>query len=170
MRKYVDPFMYASNINHALKKGALLTTKVDGKVNTMTIGWGHIGVLWGRPVYIVYVRQSRHTKTMLDQSGEFTVNVPMGEIDPKILSFCGTRSGRDVDKIEAMGLHLEEPESISVPGIRELPLTLECKVIYKQDQELSGLPTGILERYYQQPDHHTVYYGEILNSYLLTEQ
>ncbi len=167
MKKFVDPFMYAAQINNALKRGILLTTKAEEKVNTMTIAWGHIGMLWGKPVYIVYVRQSRHTKTMLEMNGEFTVNAPIGEYDPQILGFCGTRSGRDVDKIKAMNLHLEEPETISVPGIREFPLTLECKVIYKQDQVLSGIPTGILERYYPTDDHHTVYYGEILSAYII---
>ncbi len=167
MKKFVDPFMHAADINHALKKGILLTTKVGEKVNTMTIGWGHIGVLWNKPVYIVYVRQSRHTKAMLEENGEFTVNTPVGDYDPKILSFCGTKSGRDVDKIEALGLQLEEPETISVPGIREFPLTLECKVIYKQDQVLAGIPTGVMDRFYPTPDYHTVYYGEILSSYII---
>ena len=167
MKKTVDVFDYAGDICKALKKGVLLTTKAGGKVNTMTIGWGHIGVIWGRPVFIAYVRQSRHTKAMLEENGEFTVNVPMGDLEGNILGICGTKSGRDMDKIQALGLHLEEPETISVPGIRELPLTLECKVIYKQDQILANIPEDIQARYYPQGDHHTVYYGQILNSYIV---
>ncbi len=169
MKKTVDAFDYAQEICKAVKQGVLLTTRADGKVNTMTIAWGNIGMIWGRPVFIAYVRQSRHTKAMLEANGEFTVNVPVGEFDNKILGFCGTKSGRDVDKIEAMGLHLEEPETISVPGIHELPLTLECKVIYKQDQVLSDIPEDVIARYYPKPDHHTIYYGEILNAYLITQ-
>ncbi len=167
MKKKVDAFDYANEICKELKKGVLLTTKAGGKVNTMTIGWGHIGVIWGRSVFIAYVRQSRHTKAMLEENDEFTVNVPVGECDKQILGFCGTKSGRDVDKIQALGLHLEEPETISVPGIRELPLTLECKVIYKQDQVLEKIPQDIQDRYYPDPDHHTVYYGQILDAYVI---
>ncbi len=169
MKKTVDAFDYAQEICKAVQKGVLLTTKANDKVNTMTISWGHLGVIWGKPVFIAYVRQSRHTKAMLEANGEFTVNVPIGELDSKILGFCGTKSGRDVDKIDAMNLHLEEPETISVPGIKELPLTLECKVIYKQDQVLADIPEDVITRYYPAPDHHTVYYGQILNSYLVTE-
>ncbi len=169
MKKTVDAFDYAQEICKAVQKGVLLTTKANDKVNTMTISWGHLGVIWGKPVFIAYVRQSRHTKAMLEANGEFTVNVPIGELDSKILGFCGTKSGRDVDKIDVMNLHLEEPETISVPGIKELPLTLECKVIYKQDHVLADIPEDVITRYYPTPDHHTVYYGQILNSYLVTE-
>lgn len=174
MKQTVNAFDYAGEICKALKKGILLTTKVGEKVNTMTIGWGHIGVEWSRPIFVAYVRETRHTREMLDASGEFTVNVPVGEFDPAILGFCGTKSGRDVNKIEALGLHLEQSDVVAVPGIKELPLTLECKVIYKQKQDLSAIPEDILARYYPEDetgfrDYHYVYYGQILNAYLITE-
>ena len=172
MKKTVDPFDYAGDICKALKKGVLITTKVDDQVNTMTIGWGHIGIEWGRPIFVAYVRETRYTREMLDNCGEFTINVPVGEYDPAILGFCGTKSGRDVNKIEAVNLHLEESDVISVPGIQEFPLTLECKVIYKQKQDLSAIPSDILDRYYPADetgfqDYHYVYYGQIVNAYLI---
>ena len=174
MKQIVNPFDYARQICNALKKGILLTTAVNGNVNTMTIGWGHMGVDWSRPIFVAYVRESRHTKTMLENNGEFTVNIPVSEYDPKILGYCGTKSGRDCDKIQDMGLTLEESVSISVPGIREFPLTLECKVIYKQKQDLSAIPEDILARYYPEDetgfrDYHYVYYGQIVNAYMITE-
>ena len=174
MKKKLNPFDCAGQICEAMKKGILLTTKAGEKVNTMTIGWGHIGIEWGKPIFVAYVRESRHTKQMLEANGEFTVNVPNGLFDGKILGFCGSKSGRDTDKIAEMNLTLEEPISISVPGIKELPLTLECKVIYKQKQDLSALPEDILRRYYPADDsgfrdYHYAYYGEILNAYLITE-
>ena len=174
MKKQVNAFDYAGEICKAMKKGILLTTRVGHKVNTMTIGWGHIGIEWGKPIFVAYVRESRYTRQMLEANGEFTVNVPNGLFDGKILGFCGSKSGRDVDKIKEMGLHLEEPDVISVPGIKELPLTLECKVIYKQKQDLSALPEDILRRYYPADDsgfrdYHYAYYGEILNAYLITK-
>ena len=173
MKKFVDPFDYAGAICKATKKGILLTTKAGEKVNTMTIGWGTIGIEWGKPIFVGYVRESRYTREMLDQNGEFTINVPMGEIDPRILGFCGTKSGRDVDKIKEMNLTLEDPEVISVPGFRELPLTLECKVIYRQKQDLNAVPAEMLERFYpaagerDDRDKHIAYYGEIVNAYLI---
>lgn len=179
MKQPINAFDYAGHICKAMPKGILLTTKHDGKVNAMTIGWGSIGIEWGKPIFIAYVRESRYTKQLLDACGEFTVNIPYGDVDGKILGFCGTKSGRDVDKIQALDLTLEEPVSISVPGIRELPLTLECKVLYQQDQELSAIPEAILARYYPQNipstdpgknrDRHTAYYAEIVNAYLITE-
>ena len=172
MKRTVNAFDYAGDICKALKKGILITTKVDDQVNTMTIGWGHIGIEWGRPIFVAYVRETRYTREMLDKCGEFTINVPVGELESNILGFCGTKSGRDVNKIEALGLHLEESDVISVPGIRELPLTLECKVIYKQKQDLSAIPADILDRYYPADengfqDYHYVYYGQIVNAYMI---
>lgn len=174
MKKSVNAFDYAGHICATMKKGILLTTAASGKVNTMTIGWGKIGIEWNRPVFIAYVRESRYTKTMLEENGEFTVNIPIDSFDPKILGYCGSKSGRDCDKIRDLNLTLEEPNTISVPGIRELPLTLECKVIYRQQQDLNALPDEILDRFYPEDangfrDYHIAYYGEILDAYLITD-
>ena len=170
MKQFVEPFEYAGIICKALSKGALLTTKDGKEVNTMTIGWGMIGIEWGKPVFLALVRQSRHTKQLLDATGEFTVNIPLDAFDKKIIGYCGSKSGREVDKIKELALTLEEPEVISVPGIRQLPLTLECKVLYQQTQDASVFPQGIVDRYYPQPyDDHTVYYGEIVSAYIIKE-
>ena len=173
MNKTVDAFDYAGYICKAMKKGILLTTKSGDKVNTMTIGWGKIGIEWNRPVFIAYVRETRYTKSMLENSGEFTVNIPYGQLDSNILGYCGKKSGRDTDKIADLGLTLVESAVVSVPGIKELPLTLECRVIYKQAQDLNMLPDEILDRFYPVMDaegfrdYHIAYYGEIVNAYLI---
>ena len=172
MKKQVNPFDYAGEICKALPKGILITTKNGDFVNSMTIGWGHIGIEWGKPIFVAYVRESRHTKTMLENHGEFTINVPVGDVDSNILAVCGRKSGRDLDKVKELGLHLVESDVVSVPGIEELPLTLECKVIYKQKQDLSAIPEDILKRYYPADetgiqDYHYAYYGEIVNAYLI---
>lgn len=174
MKKILNPFDCAGQICEAMKKGILLTTKAGEQINTMTIGWGHIGIEWGKPIFVAYVRESRYTKEMLEKNGEFTVNVPNGTVDSKAIGFCGSKSGRDIDKIKELGLTPEEPMSVSVPGIKEFPLTLECKVIYKQKQDLSAIPEDLIQRYYPAGeagfrDYHIAYYGEILNAYLITE-
>lgn len=175
MKTTVDAFDYAGHICKTMKKGILLTTKDGDFVNTMTIGWGKLGIEWNRPVFIAYVRESRFTKDMLEKHGEFTVNIPYGEVDNSILGYCGRKSGRDTNKIEDMGLTLETSETVSVPGIREFPLTLECRVIYKQKQDLSVLPQEIIDRFYPVTDetgfrdYHIAYYGEIVNAYLISD-
>ncbi len=167
MKKTVDAFDYAGHICKAMKKGILLTTAAHGRVNTMTIGWGHIGIEWNRPVFVAYVRESRFTTAMLEANGEFTVNIPLEAPDTKALAYCGTKSGRDRDKIADLGLRLEEGTAVSVPGIREFPLTLECRVIYQQEEVLKDIPQDIGEKFYPAGDAHTAYYGEILQAYLL---
>ena len=173
MKREVNPFDYAGQICKALPGGILLTTRRGEEVNTMTIGWGTMGVDWSLPIFIAYVRESRYTKQLLEENGEFTINVPLGDCDKKILSYCGTKSGRDTDKIADLGLHLEEGETISVPGIKELPLTLECKVIYTQDQDPNAILPEIQARSYPpffpdgRGDYHTAFYGQILNAYVI---
>lgn len=87
------------------------------------------------------------------------------------------QSGRDIDKAAKAHLTLENPEKISVPGIKEYPLTLECKVLYSQRQELESIPDDIREKMYPQDvdgtypmanrDAHTAYIGEIVAAYII---
>jgi flavin reductase (DIM6/NTAB) family NADH-FMN oxidoreductase RutF len=177
MKKEIDVFDYAKDITKALGSGVLLTTKADDKVNSMTIGWGNLGVVWGKPELIVFVRENRFTKGQLDKNPEFTVNIPYGDFDKKILGYCGSKSGRDVDKVKELNLTLEEAEIITVPAIKELPLTLECKVNYKQTMDLGAISEENKHSFYPQDidsffhgsnkDIHTAYYGEIVSAYIV---
>ena len=175
MKKYIDLCEYAGQILEQVGTAALVTSAAEGKVNTMTIGWGTLGVEWGKPLFTVFVRQSRYTKELLDKNGEFTINVPLKGTDRKqALGFCGSHSGRDVDKFKELDLHLEEPDVISVPGIKEFPITLECRVVYKQDQDLKALAEDKCQRYYapntpNDGDFHTAYYGEVLAAYIIED-
>ena len=174
MKKEIKLWDYAGQIMEGVQKGALLTTKAGDELNTMTIGWGHLGVEWSKPIFVAYVRQSRYTKGLLDESGEFTVNIPLGALDKQILSLCGTKSGRDLDKIKELNLTQVEGQTVSVPTIKELPLTLECKVIYQQDQDLSALEPGYRERNYpagtaEENNFHTAYYGLVTAAYILED-
>ena len=84
MKQNINVWEYAPQILQAVGNGILLTTQADGQVDTMTIGWGHLGVEWYKPIFIAYVRQSRHTKSLLDKNPEFTVNIPLGSADKEI--------------------------------------------------------------------------------------
>ncbi|MBQ4382628.1 MAG: flavin reductase family protein [Oscillospiraceae bacterium] len=168
MKRKIDPLAHSAQIAQSLAKGAFLTTKAGDKVNSMVIGWGHIGRIWERPVFVAYVRGRRFTRELLDKNPEFTVNVPIEGYDRKAFMICGSKSGRDMDKISEAGLTLEAPEVISVPGIREYPLTLECRVIYRQEQELAKIPEDIQRRFYSiENDDHIAYYGEIVAAYVI---
>lgn len=173
MKKYIDLWQYAGQILEQVSNGALVTTAAEGRVNTMTIGWGLLGVEWKKPLFTVFVRQSRYTKELLDKNGEFTINVALDPQQAKqILGVCGSKSGRDMDKIKALGLTLEAPDVVSVPGIKELPLTLECRVVYKQDQDLQALDEDKRLHYYKpgtvdDGNFHTAYYGEVLAAYII---
>ena len=151
-----------------------MTTKSGDKVNTMTIGWGMLGVDWGKNVFIALVRDSRYTMQLLQENLEFTVNIPVGVPNKQVIGFCGTKSGANVDKIKEMNFTLVEPDVVSVPAIREFPLTLECKVLFQQKQVADSLPTALLERFYpendqHQRDYHIVFYGEIVSAYIIED-
>lgn len=180
MKRYINPFDYANHIFSALKKGFLVTGKRGDQVNPMTISWGTMGVEWNMDIFTVFVRENRYTKTVLDENPEFTINIPYGaEADKRITAFCGTKSGRDVDKVKELGLTLVEPDVIGVPGIKELPLTLECKVVYKQTQDPDAIPKEIKRKHYPEAvdssapganrDFHTAYYGQIVAAYIIED-
>ena len=172
MKRNVNAFDYAGHICKAMSKGILLTTKRGEQVNTMTIGWGTIGIEWSKPMFVADVRDSRYTRELLDDTMEFTVNIPMDTADKKIVSLCGTASGRNVDKFRELSLHTVPSEMVDVPGIAEFPLTIECKVVYRNVQEEIRLPDSIQQRYYSgvnEKDFHIAYYGEIVNAYIIEE-
>ncbi len=177
MKKEIQVLDYAGEIMKALQSGVLLTTKVEDKVNSMTISWGTLGIEWGTPIFTVFIRENRFTKQQLDKNPEFTINIPVGEFNKKILGFCGTKSGHTTDKISELNLTLEEPSKISVPAIKELPLTLECRVVYKQKQDENAITEENRLKCYPQDvdssfhgankDYHTAYYGEIVSAYII---
>ena len=172
MRKEkINVFDYAREITSVLKPGILLNSNGD-KFNSMVIGWGHLGIIWGMETFTVYVRQSRYTKAQLDKTKEFTLSVPLdNNFDKEIIRVCGTLSGNDINKADYVTL--VDPETNHTPGIKEYPLTLECEIIYQQDQVLEKMPETVLERYYGKEDDignfHTLYIGKIVDAYIIRE-
>ena len=177
MKKEINVFEHAAEIMTALNSGVLLTTKAGNKVDSMTIGWGMLGIEWGKPIFTVFVREHRFTTEQLKKNGEFTINIPVGNFDKKILGFCGSKSGRNIDKVKELNLTLVDPNEISVPAIKELPLTLECRVIYKQAQDPKEMTEENKAKFHPQDvpytnpmanqDYHTAYYGEIVSAYIV---
>lgn len=170
-KRKIDVFEYSNIINKSFEQGIFLTTKFNEKVNSMIIGWGTLGVIFEKPIFIVYVRNNRFTHELLEKTTEFTINVPVKGVDKNALRICGSKSGRDLDKIKECNFTLVEANKISVPGIKEVPLTIECKVIYKFDEETEKLPLEIQKRFYrfEKGTYHTAYYGDIVDAYMIEE-
>jgi len=146
-------------------KGAFLTVKKDGEINTMTIGWATSGVMWGRSVFVIGVRPSRHTFSFLDVGKEFSISVPLNQKLKKELDFCGTRSGRNTNKFNKCSITPCEALGIDVPIVKECGLHFECKVIAKHQLIKEYIDDTINARHYPEDDYHMIYYGEILKSY-----
>lgn len=148
-----------------LSKGAFLTTAHNGKTNTMTIAWGNIGFKWGKPIFTVMVRHSRYTYELIDNSTEFTVSIPVNDMQ-KALGICGSKSGRDTDKFAAAGLTALPGQQVSVPVIKGCGLHYECKIVYKQAMDPQLLDKDFAAKWYANGDYHVLYYGEIVACYL----
>lgn len=177
MGEKIDVLEHAGEILTAVDKGVLLTSAANGKVNTMTISWGMLGMEWARPVFVTFVREGRFTRTLLDETGEFTIGIPGEGFDRKVLGRAGSVTGRDVDKISELGLHTVKSQVVSVPAIAEAAVTLECRVVYRQPQDRNALPADFIDRFYPQDvpstnclgnrDVHIAYYGEVVAAYTM---
>jgi len=161
--RYTDYF--AQTIQRMREEGLLLVTLgADGKPNVMTIGWGTMGSIWSRPVFIVLVRPSRHTYSRLEQVGEFTVNVPPRELEAAV-SHCGTVSGRDHDKFQEMRLTPIPSREVRPPIIKECVVHYECRMLHRNDVVPDALVQAVREEFYGSGDFHRVYFGEIVAAY-----
>lgn len=141
----------------------VLACGVEGDVNAMTIGWGGLGILWGRdtPVVTVYVEKSRYTHDFMSRYDTFTLTAFPDDYRAA-LQYLGNHSGRDGDKIAESGLTLGFSE-LGNPVFKEARLVLECKKIYEDDFDPDGF--GELGRsiYSTGRQLHTVYIGEIVD-------
>ncbi len=145
--------------------GLLLVCQPEGdKPNVMTIGWGMLGVLWGRPIFVIAVRPSRYTFELLERAGDFTINVPSRGME-NVVSYCGTVSGRNRDKFKECNFTAVPSKSVHSPIIQECIIHYECKILYKTDLVAKALPKVILDEWYPQNDYHRLYVGEILHVY-----
>ncbi len=179
MKREINALEYAGEFLKALPKGILLTSEAEDCINAMTIGWGTVGIEWGVPIFTAYVRESRFTYELMERTGEFTICAPYGEISKeatKIIGMCGSLSGRDTDKLAKAGAHLVEAEIVRPPAIKELPLTLECRVVFEQVQPVKKI-SHRFKKFYPEIsdpysdektyDQHVAYYGEILKAYII---
>ncbi|MCD5408420.1 flavin reductase family protein [Candidatus Bipolaricaulota bacterium] len=164
MRK-ADPWETFPVVQAQLAQGGafLLAPAGDGRVNPMTIGWGLLGTVWYRQVFLVLVRPSRYSHGLIEKSGAFAVSVPRpGEMGEE-LEFCGTRSGREVDKVAELGLELLPGRAGPVPLMAGCELHYECRVVGRTSlAPRDVLSPEIADKNYSKGDLHTLFVGEIL--------
>ena len=137
-------------------------------LNTMTIGWATIGIVWSRPIFMVAVRLSRHTFTLIEKADDFTVTIPSSGMEDE-LTFCGTESGRDYDKFEELNLPVAPGQRVTTPIINVPGLHYEAKIIYKSAMVPAYLDRELDADVYPARDYHTHYFGEIVDCYRIEE-
>ncbi len=154
---------YLKETYKMLRHGGLLLASVDakGNPNAMTIGWGTIGIIWAKPIFVVLVRPSRYTYNLIEITNDFTVNVPTPKLADKV-SYFGTVSGRDHNKFKAKGLTVTPGKKVKSPIIEECAINYECRVVHKNDVIPDKLVDEIRYSAYRQGDFHRIYFGEIL--------
>jgi flavin reductase (DIM6/NTAB) family NADH-FMN oxidoreductase RutF len=161
--KELDYMAVAEKVMTQIKAGAFLTVKAGETCNTMTIGWGLIGYAWRKPVFTVLVRKSRHTFGLIEKATDFTVTVPTADMR-EALTFCGTKSGRDVDKYKACNLELAGARKVLSPVIKTPAVCFECKILLKTPMDPQYLDKEY-DALYPAKDYHTLYFGEIVACY-----
>lgn len=165
-RKKVSPdHRYSKTLERLASPGLLLaSTDSAGESNVMTIGWGSMGIIWGRPCFVVLVRPSRYTYRFIEDSRIFTVNVPTLEMRDYV-TMCGTRSGRDVDKIGEYDVDVCMGQNVAAITFDAAPMVYECRVLHHNDLIPANLDQGVEDRSYGGSDYHRVYFGEIEGAY-----
>ena len=144
------------------------------KSNAMTIGWGGIGTFWQRPALTVYVAEQRYTKKFMDDSEFFTVMSfdvkdscsAEGRLQgKKVLNYMGTKSGRDGDKAQALGLHTAYTAN-GTPYFTEATMVIECKIMYAAPLDPQHFKSDVPKKVYGNPASvHSMYIGEVVNAW-----
>lgn len=141
------------------KKWALLTAGDKDKFNTMTVSWGGLGTIWGKPVATVYVRTSRYTHGFMDNGEYFTVSF-YPESYRQLLLTLGSKSGRDIDKMNLP--ELTAKEVCNTVTFDQAEKTLVCRKLFKQKLDPSNMLPEIAEQFYKGDAEHDMYIGEVV--------
>ncbi|MBR4554136.1 MAG: flavin reductase [Ruminococcus sp.] len=141
----------------------LVTAGTPEKFNTMTASWGFIGVMWNKPCAVTAIRPQRYTKEFMDRGEYFTLSFYPPEMR-KALAFCGSNSGRDVDKCCKTGL---VPVAVGdTVAFEQARCILLCRKLYAQKMDADCfVDKGIVSEQYRLNDLHTAYYAEIIAAY-----
>lgn len=164
MFQRIDPKNIKDNVFSLIgDQWMLVTAGTEEKCNTMTASWGGLGVLWGAPAATCYIRPQRYTKEFLDREEYFTLTF-FNEEYRKALALCGSKSGRDVDKIKECGFTVRTADC-GAPYFEQARLVLVCRKRFVQEMDPNRIPQDVKEKWYPDQDYHTMYIGEIVEAY-----
>lgn len=142
------------------KQWMLVTAGDEKKHNIMTASWGGVGVMWGKNVVSVYIRPQRYTKEFVDANEYFTLSFYKEEYR-KALSICGSKSGRDCDKVGEAGLTPFYVDGTT--AFEQADMVLVCKKQYHQPMKAEHFDVKENDtRWYPEKDYHTMYMAEIV--------
>ncbi len=157
----IDPYSLQENVFKLLdKKWMLVTGGRFESFNTMTASWGGFGVLWNMNVCFCFIRPTRYTYGFMEKSDAFTLSF-FEEKYRDVLEFCGSHSGRDVDKIKETGITPVEGVLETV-YFKEASFVFECKKIYFQDINPDHFIDPEIHEHYPERDYHRMYIGEAI--------
>ena len=139
----------------------LVTAGAPERCNTMTASWGGLGVLWGVPMATVYIRPQRYTKEFVDANEYFTLSFFPESCRPQ-LNLCGTKSGRDMDKVKECGFTVAAGEG-GAPYFEQAELVLVCRKRMAMPMDEAAMPEDVKDKWYK-GDYHTMYWGEIVEA------
>ena len=138
----------------------ILTAGSKDNFNMMTISWGEMGTLWGKPVVSVFVRRSRYTHEFIDKEDYFTLTFVKTMWYNEQLELIGSKSGRDIDKLKETGFEvLERPHGISFTNAT---MIIVCRKLFKQQLDMDAMPEEIKTKFYKDGDPHDMYIGEVV--------
>lgn len=148
------------------KEWMLITAGTKDSYNTMTASWGGTAWLWNKPVALIFVRPERYTHDFIEQNERLTLSF-YGEQYRKALQVCGSKSGRDCDKVKEAGLTpVETP--LSQMTFKEARMTIEGRKLFKTEMTSENfLDIQLRDRWYsaEAGGFHAVYIIEIENIY-----
>ncbi len=164
LRVAVEPLSQAAETLEAVRqRGVLLVSQpLTGRPNVMTVASVTLGLVWERPVLTTLVRPSRYTDHCLRTSHDFTIAVLPPERAGDLL-FCGRHSGREQDKLGALGLTTVPARTTRAPLIDEALITYECAVIHHLQVDRDELHPLVRHAHYPDGDYHRIWFGEILS-------
>ena len=147
------------------KEWMLVTAGTKDKFNTMTANWGGIGFLWNKPVAFIFIRPERYTFDFIEQNDYLTLSF-LGEEHKDVHKICGSKSGRDIDKVKATGLQPLFTENGSIT-FEQARLTFECKKLYADMIKPEDfIDQSIIDRWYGEAHggFHKMYVVEIVGN------
>lgn len=160
----ISPLELENAMQKIGKEWMLITARDEDnhRVNAMTASWGCLGVLWGKNICVCFVRPQRHTYELLEKSERCSVAF-LGEEFRSALRLCGSKSGRDTDKLRDAGLHTEPLDGVDV--IAEADTVLVCRKLYVDDLKKECFLDPALLGNYAAEDYHRIYVCEIEKAY-----